>query len=135
MERKKERHFTPAADQRAFVAAAMAVGLPGEMIWDRLPHNETKGKLPERSELERHFSRELSAGPLFALRLITARVLQHALLADDEEGVAARMAVLRSYRLWAQLGETNAVAEFDASRLTRSERASLRKLLKKAGVR
>ena len=135
MEPKKTRDFMPAADQRAFVAAALAVGLPGEMIWDRLPHNETKGKLPDRTELEQHFARELNAGPLLALRLTMARVLQRALLADDAEGIAAQMAVLRSYKRWAELGEAKAAADFDAARLTRRERASLRKLLKKGGVR
>ena len=127
-----DRQAAPSAAQRAFVLAALTVGLPRDMIWQSLPHDSASGPLPTSARLEKLFAAEINGAPKLALRLIFARILERALLAEDEKGLAAQMAVFRGIKVWQVLTQDAPKETFDPSLLTRPERAQLRKLLAKA---
>lgn len=129
--------FAPSEAQRAFVAAANAVGLPPALICRMLPRGE-KGATAkiDPEKLERHFAEELSPGSMLAARLVVARVLQRALTGDDREAVSAQMTVFKTLGDWRALGDEQAAEDrqLAVDRLTREERDALRELLDKAAA-
>lgn len=126
--------FVPNEEQRAFVASALAVGLPRDVICRMLPRSDNDDPGLDPANLDRHFADEIAPGPMLALRLIIARVLQRALLDRDPDALYLQFAVFRSIKDWPKLGENDEDEPgLDVNRLTRSERRTLRKLLKKAG--
>ena len=129
--------FVPTPAQRAFVAAANAVGLPREMICRMLPRGENGARAAlDPARLERHFAEELSPGTMLAARLVVARVLQCALAGDDREAISAQMAVFKTLEDWRALGDAQAEEgrKLAVDRLTREERDALRLLLEKAAA-
>ncbi len=128
--------FAPSETQRAFVAAAAAVGLPPAMICRMLPRSAKGGRATlDPASLERHFAEELKPEAMLAARLVVARVLQRALAGDDRVAVSAQMAVFKTLENWRALGDGAREKEgrrLAVDRLTRQERDTLRKLLEKA---
>ncbi|MGO8919864.1 MAG: hypothetical protein ACLQJR_28525 [Stellaceae bacterium] len=126
--------FVPSEAQRAFVAAANAVGLPLPLICRMLPRGEKGAPATVGpADLERHFAEELSPGSMLATRLVVARVLQRALTGDDREAMSAQMAVFKTLEDWRTLGDAQAAEDrLAVDRLTREERDALRQLLDKA---
>lgn len=127
--------FIPSETQRAFVAAANAVGLPLPLICRMLPRGENGAHAAlDPARLERHFAEELSPGTMLAARLVVARVLQRALSGDDREAMSAQMAVFKTMEDWRSLGDAQAAEgrKLAVDRLTREERDALRLLLEKA---
>jgi hypothetical protein len=126
--------FVPSEEQRAFVAAATAVGLTPAMICRMLPPDED-GKRPvlRPQVLARHFAEELDPDAMLAARLVALRVLQRALGSDEHGAASARLAVFKTLQDWRSLGDTSAAAQHLAvERLSRAERDTLRQLLDKA---
>lgn len=128
--------FAPSEMQRAFVAAAAAVGLPPAMICRMLPPGGKGGRAAlDPESLERHFAEELKPESMLAARLVVARVLQRALAGDDRVALSAQMAVFKTLDDWRALGDSARAGEhrrLAVDRLTRQERDTLRKLLAKA---
>lgn len=126
--------FVPNEEQRAFVASALAVGLPRDVICRMLPRGGEDGNAAlDPANLDRHFADEIAPGPMLALRLIIARVLQRALLDRDPDALYLQFAVFRSIKDWPKLGENDEDEPgLDVNRLTQSERRTLRRLMKKA---
>lgn len=125
--------FVPNQEQRAFVASALAVGLPRDVICRMLPRSGDGDPALDPANLDRHFADEIAPGPMLALRLIIARVLQRALLDRDPEALYLQFAVFRSFKDWPKLGESGEDEPgLDVNRLTRSERRTLRRLMQKA---
>jgi hypothetical protein len=128
--------FVPSETQRAFVAAAAAVGLPPAMICRMLPPGVKGARATlDPSSLEQHFAEELKPETLLAARLVVARVLERALSGDDRVAISAQMAVFKTLDDWRGLGESAREREgrrLAVDRLTRQERDTLRKLLAKA---
>lgn len=126
--------FTPTEEQRTFVAAAAAVGLPPALICRRLPP-DSKGKRPALTPqaLARHFADELDPEAMIAARLVTLRVLQRALCGDDSAAAGAQLAVFKTLSDWQRLGDASPAApRLAVERLSRDERDALRRLLDKA---
>ncbi len=126
------RPAAPSEAQRAFVLAALTVGLPLETIWHGMPHDAAAGPLPSPARLEQLFAAEINGAPKLAIRLIVARILERALRSDDADGLAAQMAVFRAIKDWQVLAQEATEDNFDPARLTRQERQQLRRLLTKA---
>jgi hypothetical protein len=128
--------FAPSEAQRAFVAAAAAVGLPPAMICSMLPGRARSGRgAIDVESLERHFAEELKPDTLLAARLVVARVLERALAGDDRGAISAQMAIFKTLDDWRTLGSEARGAEarhLAVERLTRQERDTLRLLLAKA---
>jgi hypothetical protein len=129
---KPHRGFTPTDAQRAFVAAAGAVGLPPEVICRMMPRAASDRVATDPATLDAQFAEERSAGPLYALRLIIARVLQRALIGEDRDAIAAQIAVFKSLTDWRRLGEAEERDGPDIDRLSPEERETLRALVAKA---
>ncbi|HZB90768.1 MAG TPA: hypothetical protein VE397_04955 [Stellaceae bacterium] len=126
--------FTPTEEQRAFVAAAAAVGLPPTLICRMLPA-DGKGKRQALTPqaLARHFAEELDPEAMIAARLVTLRVLQRALSGDDGGAASAQLAVFKTLEDWQRLGDASpASPRLAVERLSRDERDILRLLLDKA---
>lgn len=129
--------FAPSETQRAFVAAANAVGLPLPLICRMLPRGENgRAAALQPAQLQRHFAEELSPDAMLATRLVVARVLQRALTGDDREAMSAQMAVFKTLADWRALGDADEAQEreLEVDRLSRDERAALRQLLAKAAA-
>jgi hypothetical protein len=128
---KKSRDL-PSDEQRAFVLAATAVGLPREMICQQMPRRRGRAPL-DPDKLDETFAEERQGGPMLALRFIVARVLHRALTGSGEDAVAAQMAVFKTVADWRQWGDVAAESDrYDMDRLTRAQRSTLRWLLTKA---
>jgi hypothetical protein len=128
--------FAPSEEQRAFVIAATACGLPREIICQKMPRGEGEEALDPDS-LDKHFAAERNAPPMLGIRLIIARVLFRALSGDDRDAFAAQMVLFKNLADWRLLSELSQAAEgsrIAVERLTRTERAKLRQLLTKAAV-
>jgi hypothetical protein len=127
--------FVPSEEQRAFVAAATAVGLSPAVICRMLPP-DAKGKhaVLTPQSLARHFAEELDPDAMLAARLVALRVLQRALGSDEGNAASAQLAVFKTLQDWRSLGDASAAAQrLAVERLSRAERDTLRQLLDKAG--
>jgi hypothetical protein len=126
----------PTEEQRAFVIAATACGLPREIICQKMPRSEGEEPL-DPDTLDKHFAAERNAPPMLGIRLIIARVLFRALSGDDRDAFAAQMVLFKKVADWRLLSELSQAAEgprIAVERLTRTERTKLRRLLSKAAV-
>jgi hypothetical protein len=122
--------FGPSEAERAFVLAATAAGLPREIICERLPRAEGQAPLDPK-EIDKTIARV--GGPMLGLRFIVARVLYRALMRDAEDTIAAQMAVFKTVAEWRRLSElAEEGGRYNLGRLSRTQRNTLRWLLKKA---
>ncbi|HTV38625.1 MAG TPA: hypothetical protein VMF12_19505 [Xanthobacteraceae bacterium] len=126
--------FVPSEEQRAFVAAATAVGLSPVVICRMLPRDESgKRAVLTPQGLARHFAEELDPDAMLAARLVALRVLQRALGSDEGSAASAQLAVFKTLQDWRSLGDASAAAQrLAVERLSRAERDTLRQLLDKA---
>lgn len=122
--------FGPDEAERAFVLAATAVGLPRQIICERLPRAEGQAPLDPK-ELDKMIDR--LGGPMLGLRFVVARVVYRALMREAENAEAAQMAIFKTVADWRQLGELAAEGgRYNLARLSRTQRNTFRWLLKKA---
>lgn len=127
--------FAPTEEQRAFVAAAHAVGLTPAWICRMLPRGPKDGRgAITPANLARHFTEELRPDAMLATRLVALRVLQRALTGEGREAASAQLAVFKTLPDWRQLGEAGhaEARRLAVERLSRAEREALRALLEKA---
>ena len=113
--------------------AATAVGLPLEAVRQMMPPGPLDVARLGTVELDQYFREERKPGPLYAIRLVVARMLYRAIIDDDRAAVAAQIAVFRTLKDWTDLGAPVAgTVELELHRLTRRERATFRRLYSKA---
>ena len=132
---KTRVRFAPSEAQRAFVAAATGLGVPASLICRMLP-----GAAPgetvaiDGASLARHFEEECRQGLRLALSLAAARLFAIALAGADRPALTALRLILKTPTEWDMLGEASREGQagrFSGERLSRQERAALRKLLAK----
>lgn len=127
--------FAPSEEQRAFVAAARAVGLAPALICRLLPSGtEGARNALTPASLARHFAEELRHDSMLAARLVVLRVLHRALTGNDRDAASAQLALFKTLPDWLQLGDSEQAApqRLDFDRLSRAERKALRALIEKA---
>lgn len=127
--------FAPSEAQRAFVAAAAGLGVPATLTCRMLP-GARPGKTVaiDEASLAKHFEREVRQGLRLALSLAAARLFAIAMASGDRQALVALRLILKAPDDWHALGkrsrgETRRIA---GERLSRPERAALRKLIDKA---